>query len=275
MTKIINTNTADAFPKRKIEDLDLLAKLDKIFLDKRGYVVKMPKAGSIVVPCLSGGLDSVSNLVVLMERFKFEVYPFFIKRKQTNYEHEWKAVQFFNKYYKERYPKLYHEAIAIEANTPGYEYKEMARATKLAGDYPIAYPARNPIIFLTGMDYAHALKSKLKNPPMTVFASISDNYNDELYHSALTSIRLLNLLMCQITNDYNWQFISIQIEREFGNCYDKDVYIKYATEQGVPLGKSRSCIKTNTEHCGVCNSCTERRKAFKKANIEDPTIYEN
>ena len=285
MIKIISTGTAKNIKKRGTENLSLLDSLNKFFIKERGYVVKMPKPGTPVLACMSGGLDSISNLAVLMERFKLKVYPFFIEREQTNSKYENLAVDFFNKYYKERYPKLYNDVLKIKINTPAKEYKEMARATKdmnyittdsVCCRNKIAYPARNPIIFLTGMEYGYSLQSKIKDYPKTIFAVFSNNNNDELYHSALTSVRLTNMLMCQIVNDYCWQFISIPTEVELGNYYDKDVFVKFACSIGVPLEKSRSCVKKTINHCGSdkCNSCLERKKAFRKAGVKDLTKYE-
>ena len=42
----------------------------------------------------------------------------------------------------------------------------------------------------------------------------------------------------------------------------------------VPLGLSFSCIHPRGKrHCGACNKCGERRRAFFGAGVEDPTRY--
>ena len=42
----------------------------------------------------------------------------------------------------------------------------------------------------------------------------------------------------------------------------------------LPLGLTLTCISPkHTVHCGDCNKCHERRSAFVKAKIDDPTIY--
>lgn len=44
--------------------------------------------------------------------------------------------------------------------------------------------------------------------------------------------------------------------------------------RGMPLEWTFSCIRpTSGKHCGVCNKCAERRKAFQDASLPDPTPY--
>ncbi|MAF43793.1 MAG: hypothetical protein CMI54_06465, partial [Parcubacteria group bacterium] len=82
------------------EDVNLLKFYSDILKNKRGYVVKMPKKGESVIACLSGGQDSVANIGILLKEFSLNVYPFFINRGQSNYKHEKKAVDYFNRFYK-------------------------------------------------------------------------------------------------------------------------------------------------------------------------------
>ncbi len=46
-------------------------------------------------------------------------------------------------------------------------------------------------------------------------------------------------------------------------------------ELGVDFGKTWSCYKGRTIHCGTCGTCVERREAFMLAGLHDPTEYEN
>jgi 7-cyano-7-deazaguanine synthase len=44
----------------------------------------------------------------------------------------------------------------------------------------------------------------------------------------------------------------------------------------LPIHLTFSCIKPERgEHCGVCNKCAERRRAFGEAGIADKTVYAN
>ena len=35
-----------------------------------------------------------------------------------------------------------------------------------------------------------------------------------------------------------------------------------------------SCYKGGERHCGACGTCVERREAFLRAGLVDPTAYE-
>jgi 7-cyano-7-deazaguanine synthase len=55
---------------------------------------------------------------------------------------------------------------------------------------------------------------------------------------------------------------------------DKDEIVKLGAEVNAPMELSYSCYKGTDNHCGVCESCMRRKRGFKKAKIEDLTIYE-
>lgn len=44
---------------------------------------------------------------------------------------------------------------------------------------------------------------------------------------------------------------------------------------GVDFGRTWSCYKGGTVHCGKCGTCVERREAFQVAGLQDPTVYES
>jgi 7-cyano-7-deazaguanine synthase len=44
---------------------------------------------------------------------------------------------------------------------------------------------------------------------------------------------------------------------------------------GLPLGSTFSCLKpSDGHHCGACNKCEERRRAFRSVGMIDPTHYQ-
>jgi 7-cyano-7-deazaguanine synthase in queuosine biosynthesis len=159
--------------------------------------------------------------------------------------------------------------------TPGLKYKDLLRNAKKKVDniplrHNISYPARNPIIFLTGMEYGYSLIAKGVNVK-NIFASYVAS--DSSYHCCQTNTRLMNVLICQILNDWDWQFISLPTELEFGNYFDKNVLIKWGYENGIPIHKARTCVKKFDIECGDCPTCWDRRRGFKEAGVPDLTEY--
>jgi 7-cyano-7-deazaguanine synthase len=42
----------------------------------------------------------------------------------------------------------------------------------------------------------------------------------------------------------------------------------------VPFGKTWSCYEGREYHCGKCGTCVERKEAFDRSGVPDPTCYE-
>lgn len=53
----------------------------------------------------------------------------------------------------------------------------------------------------------------------------------------------------------------------------KDQVVAFGSKLGVPYHLTWSCYRGETMHCGVCPTCNERKSAFQKAGIQDPTEY--
>lgn len=64
----------------------------------------------------------------------------------------------------------------------------------------------------------------------------------------------------------------IVIEAPFSNI-PKSGIIKLGSELGVPLDLTWSCYLNGPKHCGKCESCVNRKKAFREAEVADSTQY--
>jgi 7-cyano-7-deazaguanine synthase len=61
----------------------------------------------------------------------------------------------------------------------------------------------------------------------------------------------------------------ITIQAPFSGMQKSDL-IKIGTELGVPFELTWSCYLNGAKHCGKCESCVNRKKAFKEAGVSDP-----
>jgi len=54
---------------------------------------------------------------------------------------------------------------------------------------------------------------------------------------------------------------------------DKAGIAALGAQLGVDFARTWSCYKGGPVHCGMCGTCVERREAFIRAGLADPTIY--
>lgn len=67
-------------------------------------------------------------------------------------------------------------------------------------------------------------------------------------------------------------YAHIELLRPFVHI-DKTAIARLGADLGVDLGKTWSCYKGEDLQCGRCGTCVERREAFIKAGLPDPTVY--
>ncbi len=68
----------------------------------------------------------------------------------------------------------------------------------------------------------------------------------------------------------DWHEVSL--ERPFVGM-DKTAIVQRGVELGVPFALTWSCYVGGDKHCGKCGTCVERKEAFLRAGVQDPTPY--
>ena len=66
----------------------------------------------------------------------------------------------------------------------------------------------------------------------------------------------------------------IRIEAPAINLNNEEI-VELGMKVGAPIELSYSCYKGDSKHCGVCESCMRRKRAFRNLGIEDKSEYEN
>ena len=56
--------------------------------------------------------------------------------------------------------------------------------------------------------------------------------------------------------------------------WTKSDIVRRGAELGVPFQLTWSCYVGGEKHCGRCGTCLDRKSAFEKSGIDDPTDYE-
>lgn len=125
---------------------------------------------------------------------------------------------------------------------------------------PIIVPFRNAIFLSTAVAYAVAIgASRIYYGAQGSDAAFYPDCRREFYESFQSTARLGTAK-------------EIFIEAPFSEI-SKASLLKLGVELSVPYSLTWSCYFNGPKHCGTCESCINRKRAFKEAGLVDPTEY--
>lgn len=261
-----------------INDIGLINTIEKYLVKKRGYVFKMPKPYEPIIALMSGGLDTTVVISILLEKYKLNVYPLFIRRDAINQKYVNEAVSFFSDYFKNKYPKLFHDPFEMNLSIPP---KEIKRILELRENDIIKDPIRKGIPLQPSfyaqyaMYYSKYLEDTINVKARTIIGAWLPSNSEWYGYESFTSLRSVMFSLCCADNDFSWQFTSLPMERELNFYFEKDTLIKYGNFLKIPLEKTRSCCNPFRFHCGTCPPCGVRQDGFSRSGVTDLTTYRN
>lgn len=218
---------------------------------------------------LSGGLDS-TTVLALAKNQGFDCYPIsfdYDQRHAIELTAAKKVAHFFNvnDHRIIALPKNFFGSSALTdgaIDLPTYSQK---RATEI----PVTYvPARNTIFLSIALGYAESIGAH----DIFVGASNVDysGYPDCRPEYIAAFEKLANLATKEAVEGNK---MSIHAPLMYLSKADT---IRLGIQNGVDYSITVSCYQaddTTGAACGVCDSCTYRKKGFTEAGIADPTLY--
>jgi 7-cyano-7-deazaguanine synthase len=76
--------------------------------------------------------------------------------------------------------------------------------------------------------------------------------------------------MYRALQEMSEETITLQAPYQFNKKWD---IVRRGTNLKVPYADTWSCYEGGELHCGKCGTCVERKEAFEKAFVIDPTKY--
>jgi len=209
---------------------------------------------------LSGGLDSTTLLYYMISQ-GYDCYPLSISYGQKHKKEvvaarniseacglikSWKVINL------DMLGNLLPSALTSSDEVPEGHYQEESMKQTVV-------PGRNLIFLAIAAGYAEGLEAKV----VAYAAHAGDHYiypdcRPEFVKAAREAIKI------GYDTDLLTPFINI----------DKGEVVKIGTQLKVPYYMTWTCYNGGDKHCGRCGACNERKEAFIKAGIEDPTKYE-
>ena len=135
-------------------------------------------------------------------------------------------------------------------------------------------PCRNTLFLISAL--AHAESEFISNKRRyDIFIGIKQEGEIAMKDTTQEFLKAINNLSEQATHHGGYKIIAPFIKN------DKDEVVKIGKEINVPFELTYSCYQENgfqkniPIHCGKCENCMLRKKAFYFSAVKDPTIYKN
>jgi len=219
---------------------------------------------SVIV--FSGGLDSVCTATYLRKQYDLYGITFSYGQKASK---EVKIAQQFSKLLKFRE----HKVVDIGFMKDLYENTNALTNSKIAipskFDYSIVVPIRNAIFLSIASAWAFSKEAEL--------VAYGAHLGDMRYPDCRPAF---TRLLSKALNEGEADGIKLGLRKKvriwspfMDNLSKSDLLKNGYKELGEQIFKSWSCYGNTKIHCGKCESCNNRKLAFRQSKIVDKTKY--
>jgi 7-cyano-7-deazaguanine synthase len=217
------------------------------------------RPGGPVAVLVSGGLDSSVRLAELSQRTE-QVYPLYVRCGLRWEPAEENALAAFCEAI--HTPAL-HLTITLDcpvADLYGDHWAMTGVGTpgSATADDAVYLPGRNALLLTKTMLWCH-----LHDVPRLEILHLESNPFPDASHEFLTQFQAA---LNRATGG------AVQVVRPYAHLTKAAVIMR---GRAWPLDLTLSCLEPRRGfHCGRCNKCAERQRAFAAAGVPDPTAYE-
>lgn len=220
------------------------------------------------ISVLSGGLDSTVATAVYADDYDITAVTF--NYNQQSFRRELESARLICEKYNMKHEvidlpwlaKISNSSLTSDEDIPEPSPDELDNYDKaLDNSKSVWVPARNTIFCSIALAYAESFHADIIIVGWDYEEAVTFPDNSKEYLASFNK-----------TIKYG-SFEDIIIKAPLIDMNKEDIVIK-GKEVNAPMELSYSCYKGSDIHCGVCESCQRRKRAFKKANIEDFTKYE-
>ncbi len=224
--------------------------------------INLPPARPGVVILLSGGLDSAVMAGLAVDRGD-PIYPLFVRQGFVWEDEEVAAVRRFLAELKMRAPGKVNALLVSTLSAP----RQLAGDWAVDPDRPVPDSASpDEAVYLPGRNLSLLTQASLAAYAHGVMRIQLGTLSSNPFPDATAAF--FRAFEKSVHEAMRWQ---VQVEVPLGHLTKTE-----ALELGyhLPLVYSLSCIRPSKGvHCGDCNKCEERRVAFIRAGLPDPTRY--
>jgi 7-cyano-7-deazaguanine synthase len=214
----------------------------------------------------SGGIDSVCTATYLQSRYDLYGITFSYGQKANQ---ELKVARYFSK----KLGFYDHKVIDINFMKKLYEKTNALTSSKMTipseFDYSIVVPIRNAVFLCIASAWAFSKEAEL--------VAYGAHSGDRRYPDCRPAF---SRLLAQALNEGEIDGIRLGLRKRikiwspFMDNLSKSSLLKIGYKKlGCDIFRTWSCYSNTKIHCGKCESCNNRKMAFRQAKILDRTRY--